>query len=137
LCDPALHGDLLLKGYTGGRWARFRFLGIVRNSWYDKSVESLIASWERALTGQGLAAACLHVELPASWKDQVVAFVGARRCQVSPAEGQGRLLVRVDPSVDLWTFAALLRRAGWQVHEAVPDSVLTARPAATSGDVGP
>lgn len=70
---------------------------------------SLVASWERAWCEEGLGSHAVHVELGDG--ACLAALVGA--ALVAPA-GSG--LWRLDPSVDLESFAALLRARGWRVE---------------------
>ena len=83
----------------------------------------LVASWERAWCDAGLGSHAVHVQGERALLD---ALVGA--ALVAPA-GPG--LFRLDPSVDLETFAALLESRGWTVDRE--GTVLAGRSTASHG----
>jgi hypothetical protein len=83
-----------------------------------KQTDSLIASWERAWSDAGLGSFATHVQTdePAT----VIALVGEQLC--FPVRDRSDL-IRLDPSVDLETFAALLQASGWAVEHNSESSV--------------
>jgi hypothetical protein len=54
--------------------------------------------------------------------------VGPALCTLLDDDPDAQPLLRLDPSVDLATFHALLEAAGWEVEVAAPGRVISARP---------
>ena len=78
---------------------------------------SLLASFEPAWCDAGLGSPAVHVELDGVEPD---AFARALGVRVTHQDD----LLRLEPTVDLQTFAALLRTHGWAVDQE--RTVLTA-----------
>ena len=74
---------------------------------------SLLASWERSWSDAGLGSPAIHVEAHGPAAERLQALVGAHLC--TPVPGQPGV-IRLDPTLDLETLAALLEAAGWQTE---------------------
>ena len=73
-------------------------------------MSSLLASYEPAWCDAGLGSPAVHVELDGVEPDAFASALGVRATHLDG-------LLRLEPTVDLETFAALLRTHGWAVDQ--------------------
>ena len=71
----------------------------------------LLASYEPAWCDAGLGSPAVHIELDGVDPAAFASALGVRTTHVDD-------LLRLEPTVDLETFAALLRTHGWAVDQA-------------------
>ncbi|MBX3471538.1 MAG: hypothetical protein KF878_32190 [Planctomycetes bacterium] len=95
-------------------------------------------SLEAAWCAAGLGAECLHLDAAAAYAGDLRRLLDPFTTPLDGAEpgpAGGRALLRLDPSVDAPTLAAVLRRAGWAVAPGAEEARVWSASRGPAGDL--